>query len=226
METKYLLPIKYDEEITIRTRIESAKRKIVSAEQVIEVWQDKLDQKNNQLAKMEVDFLKLQEKAKQKLSDIQIQIDQAQNKEVREQEIITSDLEDQWMVILEKKNTAENEFLQSVQTIDENLQKQDVIINREKLHNLVLSDQKQLKVAKDKLKKFIQKQKKLQRNITTSQRDLETSQRKISIVKTGLKEEEKRFKVYFEQLKERLETVEKELDQKKENQLTIKEKKF
>ena len=212
-------------EKTIRTRIESAKRKIISAEQVIEVWQDKLDQKNNQLANMEVDFLKLQEKAKQKLSDIQIQIDQAQNKEIREQEIITSDLEDQWTVILEKKNTAENEFLQSVQTIDENLQQQDVIINREKLHNLVLSDQKQLKVAKDQLNKFIQKQKKLQRNITTSQRDLETTQRKILIVKTGLKEEEKRFKVYFEQLKERLETVEKELDQKKENQLTIKEKK-
>ena len=77
---------------------------------------------------MEVDILKLQEKAKQKLSDIQLQIDQARGKEVREQENITSELEYQWAVILEQKNTAENEFLQAVQTIDDNLQQQDVII--------------------------------------------------------------------------------------------------
>ena len=141
-------------EKTIRTRIDSAHRKIAAAEQVIQVRQDKLDQKNQQLAKMEVDFLKLQEKAKQKLNDIQLQLDQARGKEVREQENITSELEDQWAVILEQKNTAENEFLQTVQTIDDNLQQQDVIINREKLQDQVHSDEKQLRTSRTQLNRL------------------------------------------------------------------------
>ena len=141
-------------EKTIRNRIDSAHRKISAAEQVIQVRQDKLDQKNHLLAKTEVDFLKLQEKAKQKLNDIQLQLDQARGKEVREQENITSELEDQWAVILEQKNTAENEFLQAVQTIDDNLQQQDVMINREKLQDQVHSDEKQLRTSRTQLNRL------------------------------------------------------------------------
>ena len=212
-------------EKTIRTRINSAKRKIAAAEEVIKVWQDKLDEKNNLLVKMEVDFLKLQEKAKQKLNDINIQIDTARSSEAREQEIITSELEDQWSVILEQKNKAENEYLQAIQSIDDNLQQQDVIINRGKLQNQVWSDEKQLQISQGHLNKLVQKQKKLQKTITSYQRDLETVHRKTPMVKADLRKEEQRFKVQFEQLKERVETVEKELDQKKENQLTIKKRK-
>ena len=212
-------------EKTIRSRIDSAHRKIYAAEQVIQVRQDKLDQTNHQLAKTEVDFLKLQEKAKQKLNDIQLQIDQARGKEVREQENITSELEDQWAVILEQKNTAENEFLQAVQTIDDNLQQQDVIINREKLQDQVHSDEKQLNTSRTQLNRLVQQQKKLQRTITVCQRDLENAHKKIPVIQTDLKEEEHRFKAQSEQLTEWMGTVEKELDQKHENQLATKEKK-
>ena len=73
--------------------------------------------------------------------------------------------------------------------------------------------------------RLVQQQKKLQRTITVCQRDLENAHKKIPVIQTDLKEEEHRFKAQSEQLTEWMGTVEKELDQKHENQLATKEKK-
>jgi len=213
-------------EKTIRNRIISAQRKIISAEEVLNVWKAKLDTKNDILSKIEVDFLKLQEKANLKLNDIQMQIEQCRSKETKDQATISSELEDQWGEIIDEKTAAENQFLKEVQIIDEQLKQKDVIINKEKFENDVWMKKEELKTSKERLDKLIQKQKKTQRTIMAYKRDLDSTKKKIPKVKTDLKEQEQRFQVYSDEFKERTVIIEKELTQKKENQITTKKLKY
>tara|TARA_Y100001960_G_scaffold330484_2_gene424642 strand:- start:3444 stop:9977 length:6534 start_codon:yes stop_codon:yes gene_type:complete len=212
-------------EKTIHSRIDSAQRKILSAEKSIQFWQDKFDQKNDLLIKMEVDFLKLQGKADQKINDIELKIDHAKKNAEREQEIISSELEGQLAIILEKKNTLENKYLTDVQNIDDNLGKDEIIVNRKKLKSKILSIETQLNISQNHLKKLTQQKKKIDRIITVSQRDLKLNHRKLAMIKIHLKEEEERFKSNIKQFTDQLEILKKDEEEKKENQLTINRKK-
>ena len=197
---------------TITAKIDSAERKIAAAEKIIHNLQDKLDQKNNLLSKKEVKFLKLNEKTKYKLNNIQLQIDQIPKKEARSQKNITTKLEEILAVISDKKNTVENEHFQAVQAIDEPLQQQDVIIEMKELQQYLQSDDDELKTIQIQLDLLKEEQEKSPQTLSGYQEDLKNVLNNLTKIKSEIKSQ-----------KEQFQDQEKELAQHQENQYTIKE---
>ena len=88
------------------------------ANQLIHHRQEKLDAKNNQIEKLDLDYLNLQEKARQKLIDVRSSIDQLRVKQDEEQDNINLEMEEKIADLNAQKSTAENEYLDQVQALN------------------------------------------------------------------------------------------------------------
>jgi len=209
-------------EKSIANKIKSTQKKIDAANQLIYDRKERLDEKNNQIEKLDLDFLNLQEKARQKLINVRLNIDQLREKQDKEQENINLDVEEQKAKLNAQKNTAENEYLAQVKSINNAFQENEEIVEKKEFDYLIDLDKKFYNSRYKLLKKLKEDHKKILKSLSGFKKVLVTIRKRIPSTKVNIKDNEKKHKILIDQNFKKIEIIRNELNEKQEYEINSK----
>ena len=178
---------------TITGKINSARKKIVTAEKLIQTLIDNLDKINKELSKKENAFLALNEKAEYRLNDIQLQLDKMPDKEAKARADIDSRLESKISLIVEKESLFKTEYLEKTNDIEKIFFKESVVISIRELSSRMDVNAKELTATMNLLDDLRNNQSKIQKTISFLKGSAKNALAKVGNISEKIEKEETKF---------------------------------
>ena len=191
---------------TILSKIDSARKKIIIAEKIIQTLLDNFEKTKKELTKKENAFLSLNKKAEYRLNDIQSQLDQMPEKEIKARADIDYRLENKISLIVERESILKAEFLEKINDIEKVFSKESVIISIRELSSRMDINVKELTSTIELLDTLKNGQLKIQKTISFLKGSSKNAADKVGNINEKIEKEEIGFQKKLKIILNRKET--------------------